>query len=594
MKTHPQRKASRERGNALLLVMMTTVISAIALAGAMQWVSTNSRLTLRNNEYYRAVAAAEAATEKVVGMMARDFRENDWSVVNSRLDTYRAALPTENESAHWQGWAFTDPSGSTNGVYVARRSSEQFVELNSQYVGLRGMAATYSVIANASQVASQQETPVAAAVRQQFQLATIPIFQFAIFYGILMELHPGQNFDVIGRVHSNDALYYSIVNGNTLNFNSHVTSVGSLVHGLAPLDPRNDMHGRQGTVSFNEEADQHVAHLHLPIGTNNTPSAVREILMPPPAGESPGSAMGQQRYYNKSDMIITVANTGVTVTSGRVNSFATVLSTNDWQKFVTTTNSFRDHREEKTVLPVDINVAALRQWSTTNSVLRPILPNYDVSSIYVDDQRSLTSSQLAAVRLRDGAVLPDNGLTVATARPLYIQGNYNQPNSSHLGTTNTTATKPASIASDAINILSAAWTDAKSTDGVGDRVAANTTVNAAFLSGIVPSANGHYSGGVENYPRLHETWGGSRTLTYNGSMVVLFPSQYATARWGKNNVYSPPNRKWTFDLNFLNEDKLPPGTPKLSAMIRGSWTVIPVGSTNSVYEAEVINIGGGG
>ncbi|HSH15594.1 MAG TPA: hypothetical protein VLD18_06155 [Verrucomicrobiae bacterium] len=594
MKTCRQLKTSRERGNALLLVMMTTVISAIALAGAMQWVSTNSRLTSRNNEYYRAVAAAEAATEKVVGMMARDFREHDWSVVDGKLPDYRAALPTEAESAHWQGWAFSDPSGSTNGVYVARRNTAQFVELNSQYVGLRGMAATYSVIANASQIASQQEAPIAAAVRQQFQLATIPIFQFAIFYGIPMEIHPGPNFVVTGRVHSNDALYYS---GNPLTFNSHVTSVGTMVNAFAPGDT--DHTGTPGSnVNFVGEADQHTAHLHLPIGTNNTAAAVREILMPPPAGESASSAMGQQRYYNKADMVITVANTGVTVTSGPRYTTA-LLSTNDWQKFVTTTNSFRDWREERTVVPVDINVAALRQWSNTNSVLRPILPGNDVASVYVDDQRTLASGQMAAVRLREGAELPTDGLTVATAQPLYIQGNFNQPNSSHLGTTNTTATKPASIASDAITILSGNWQDAKSfSTSLGDRVAVNTTVNAALLSGIVPTLDSSrakkYSGGVENYTRLLEHWGG-KTFTYNGSMVVLFNSQYATNGWQYGGrIYEAPTRKWAFDLNFMDETKLPPGTPRLSAMIRGSWAVLPVGSTNSVYEAEVINIGGGG
>jgi type II secretory pathway component PulJ len=594
MKTYRQLKAARERGNALLLVMMTTVISAIALAGAMQWVSTNAQLTSRNNEYYRAVAAAEAATEKVVGMMARDFREHDWSVVDGKLADYRAARPTESESAHWQGWAFSDPSGSTNGVYVARRNTAQFVELNSQYTGLRGMAATYSVIANASQVASQHETPITAAIRQQFQLATIPIFQFAIFYGIPMEIHPGPNFVVTGRVHSNDALYYS---GNPLTFNSHVTSVGTMVNAYAPGDT--DHTGTPGSnVNFVGEADQHTAHLHLPIGTNNTAAAVREILMPPPVGESMNSAMGLQRYYNKADMIITVANTGVTVTSGPRHT-PTVLSTNDWQKFVTTTNSFRDWREEKTVLPVDINVAALRQWSNTNGLLRLILPGNDVASVYVDDKRTLASGQMAAVRLREGAELPEDGLTVATAQPLYIQGNFNQPNSSHLGTTNTTATKPASIASDAITILSGNWQDANSTSSdLGTRVAANTTVNAALLSGIVPTLDSNrakkYSGGVENYTRLLEKWSG-RTFTYNGSMVVLFNSQFATNGWRYGgSIYEAPTRRWAFDLNFTDPTKLPPGTPRLSAMIRGSWAVLPVGSTNSVYEAEVINIGGGG
>ncbi len=599
MKTYHPSHCSHERGNALLMVMMVTAISAVALASAMRWVSSNAQMTTRNNEYFRAVASAEAATEKVVAMMSKDFRESGWAVVDSKLGTYRGLMPTSAESGHWQGWSFSDPSGSTNGVYVARRNTAQFVELDSQYTGLRGMSATYSVIANASQSVSGLDQPITAGVRQQFQLATIPVFQFAIFYGILMELHPGPNFVVTGRVHANDKLYYSSGSGGSLTFNSHITSVGDLLNAWAPGDSNHS--GTPGSsVVFNGEADQHVAHLQLPIGTNNTAAAVREILMPPPSGESPTSAMGSQRYFNKSDIIITVTNTGVTVTTGRINNFATVIPTNVWRNFVATTNAFRDWRENKTVRPVDINVAALRAWSNTNTLVRPILPGNDVSSIYVNDQRSLPTGELGAVRLRQGDALPADGLTVATARPLYIQGNYNQPVSSHLGTTNTSGTLPASIASDAINILSGAWSDLVSSNSLLTlRLASDTTVNAAFLSGIVPTLEsnrtsaegGKYSGGVENYPRLLEKWSG-RTLTYNGSMVVLFNSQFATNGWRYGgSIYEAPTRKWAFDLNFMDPTRLPPGTPQLTATIRGSWAVIKAGYTNTVNETEVVSIG---
>lgn len=599
MKSYLTPQRSGQRGNALLLIMMVTAISAIALASAMRWVSSNAQMTTRNNEYYRAVATAEAATEKVVAMMSKDFRDSGWALVDSRLSTYRAALPNDTESGHWQGWTFSDPGGSTNGVYVARRSATNFIELNSQYTGLRGVAATYSVIANASQAVSGLDQPITAGVRQQFQLATIPVFQFAIFYGIPMELHPGPNFTVTGRVHGNDALYYSSGSGSTLTFNSHVTSVGSLLNAWAPGDSNHS--GTPGNaVNFNGEADQHVAHLQLPIGTNNTAAAVREILLPPPSGESATSAMGSQRYYNKSDLIVTVTNGAVTVTSGRWNSFATTIPTNVWQHFVNTTNSFFDWRENKTVRPIDICVGCLRNWSNTNTLIRSSLPGNDVASIYVNDQRTLPSTELGAVRLRDGAELPADGLTVATPRPLYVQGHYNQPVSAHLGTTNTSGTKPASLAADAVNVLSGSWNDLNSISPLlTTRNASDTTVNAAFLSGIVPTLasnrttaeGGKYSGGVENYPRFLERWSG-RTFTYNGSMVVMFNSQFATNGWRYGgSIYEAPTRRWAFDLNFMDPSKLPPGTPQLAATIRGSWAVLKAGYTNTVAETEVVSIG---
>ena len=80
---------------------------------------------------------------------------------------------------------------------------------------------------------------------------------------------------------------------------------------------------------------------------------------------------------------------------------------------------------------------------------------------------------------------------------------------------------------DAITVLSANWKDTyNSNTNLSSRVPSATTVNAATLEGIVQSTNvgsTYYSGGVENFLRLEENWSGL-TLTYNGSIVVMFPS----------------------------------------------------------------------
>jgi hypothetical protein len=163
---------------------------------------------------------------------------------------------------------------------------------------------------------------------------------------------------------------------------------------------------------------------------------------------------------------------------------------------------------------------------------------------------------------------------VATARPLYVLGDYNQYNPTNLGTTNTSTTRPASLVADAITILSDNWSDANSGADVSARIATKTTVNAAFLTGVVETTLGQYSGGMENFPRFLETWG-PVVITYNGSMVKMFPSLYATNAWGKNNVYTPPTRNWSYDLNFDDPTKLPPKTPSVLKMIRGQWTTVP-------------------
>ena len=177
----------------------------------------------------------------------------------------------------------------------------------------------------------------------------------------------------------------------------------------------------------------------------------------------------------------------------------------------------------------------------------------------------------------NGSQLPANGLTIASDNPVYMQGDYNtgtnppsdsgntsQPNASNY------TRQPASIVADAVDILSNAWTNAESTNSEGARIATNTTVNAAIMSGNVPTgSNGdNYSGGAENFPRFLEDWSGA-TFTYYGSMVNLFASQQATGVWGSSNVYNPPTRAWHFDTNF--ESHPPPGSIMVVTYQKGQW-----------------------
>jgi hypothetical protein len=289
--------------------------------------------------------------------------------------------------------------------------------------------------------------------------------------------------------------------------------------------------------------------------------------------------MGLQRFYNKAKMIVTVADSGTTVKSGRiVDSGATTLSASDWDYFLDVGVTFYNQREKKNVNAVQLDVSRLRTWAATNKTAIGV-PDL----IYVVDKRSLGSAQ-PGVRIINGQTLPPNGLTIATPDPLYVLGDYNTRDAAGVSSgSDTSHTRPAALVGDAITVLSSAWLDANASKGLGSRVAASTTVNAAFLAGIVETTAGSYSGGVENFPRFLEDWG-SKTFTYNGSMVVMFPSKFATAPWQGTGagigIYNPPNRNWAFDKNFRNPSKLPPGTPSVRALIRSSWAMVKPGTTS--------------
>jgi hypothetical protein len=544
-------------------------MTLLILAGTLGWVTNNMRLTARSNQYFRTVAAAEAATESALSHLAADYQSGGDALVQANLEIYQTAIPQASENAYWGSFVFGNDLGQTSRVQVASVSPSQFRELSSQYRGLNGYARSYSIVADAKEVTGS--LGIAMGVQQNVETATIPLFQFAIFYNMDLEINPGPNMTISGPVHSNGTVYSQPQ--ATLTFQGNVTAVGSIVADKKPGDPT----GRTpGTIVYQAEHDGHVSSLTMPIGTNNSPAAVRQVVEIPPSGESASSDLGKQRYYNQADLIIKVTDSGVVATSGAANSFAATIPAAQVNLFVNPNITFFNKRENETVQAVQVDVSKLRQWNATNTILRPNLAFGDVRIVYVDDQRTQTSTTEPGVRLVNGDTLLPQGLTVVTPKPLYVQGNYNSPVAAR-GTSDTSQTVPASLVADAITILSPSWSDSNSTLGLSSRVASDTTVNAAFLAGIVETTSANYSGGVENYPRFLEDWSG-KTFTYNGSMVVMYDSIYATGQWRGTGttfgIYNPPTRNWAFDTNFSNPAKIPPGTPSARALIRDSWATI--------------------
>jgi hypothetical protein len=566
-------------GYALLLVLVFMGISFVILAGSMRWTSGSSLQTGRNNQYNSTVSVAEAATEAVIAQMTRDFQHQG---VNTNLNAYAAVTPSTVLPGSWADqYDFSDGRGNPNRIYVTNTSPPMVTNLNSEFAGLYGFVNSFRVIANAA----EKDAPFAitAAVNQDFQLAAIPIFQFAIFYTIDLEINPGPVMAVTGKVHGNSDLYIAPQSG--LTFMDSVTSVGKTIHNRHPEDP---LYGStKVSPVYNGKHAQGVGALTLPIGTNNSPAEVRRILDVPPVGEHPKSLMGKQRYYNKCDLLVDVSGSGVSVKTGLWNGFSGVPpNTTNGYSFVKTNASFLDVRENKWTLTTDIDVLALRSWMASGSgaainANAVAMMGHQLNSVYVQDRR-IQAGKVTVVRVINGKDLPSSGLTVATRQPIYVRGHFNAPVP---GSADTSATRPASLVGDAITVLSEAWTDANSNKPLDQRVAAPTTVNAAFLGGIVKTATysgvKKYSGGVENFPRFLEDWSG-RTFTYNGSMVVMFESQFATGFWPGTggNFYNPPVRKWAFDINFLDYNRLPPATPQVQKLFRGNWNVI---AANKVF-----------
>ncbi len=102
--------------------------------------------------------------------------------------------------------------------------------------------------------------------------------------------------------------------------------------------------------------------------------------------------------------------------------------------------------------------------------------------------------------------------------------------------------------------------------------AANTTVNAVIVSGVVPSWLNQKNGGLENFPRFLESWQ-NKTLKFSGSLMQLSFSTYATAPWDQDaweppatpqtaqnqQYYWAPTRVWGYDVGLQYAPPAPVG-----------------------------------
>jgi hypothetical protein len=475
---------------------------------------------------------------------------------------------------------------------------------------------------------------VVAKVRRVFQKQQLSPWNFAIFYIDPLEIHPGPQFTITGWVHTNSDLY---TGHNTLTFADKVTFgsdwfAPTAANPNAGFKPGDGQHPEAPTAP-NYPSNLPPAHddAKQPFGLDSTQlfsttdpnpnnDSYHELIEVPTSGYA--DIIDKARYWSQASVIIQVDGRN-TVTIGKPHFDASGVADGSidplngptssardialYNMFntsgaITTNQQIQDNREGASfrLATLDISrilTAARTPTYTSSSFDNPIIYFYDSSAtshplnpdgtVNLSINRRVDGTTSATpvtrgIRIKNGSKIPLAGLTIASNNPVYIQGDFNTGGNppSNSGNPADAVTPqvsgytraPCSILADAINILSNSWVDSAS--GTAP-TASNTTINAAIVSGIVPTGpvagNGSYSGGAENFPRFLENWR-NQSLTYYGSMVELYKSQQSVGEWGKVNVYSPPIRQWYFDSNF--KTKPPPGSIMVYSYVKGQWSIL--------------------
>ena len=535
-------KKRAQKGMALVLtVILMTILLFVTGTTAIRTIG-QARVTARDVDAIRTFYAAEASTEWAAAEL-KNLLQTNLAPTQQDLD----ALPQPPLT----GFTFPTFSIATQGTRT------QQVLTSGNYIGLIGFVQKYQLLCGAT--SGRRTSQIQQIIEHQF----IPLFQFGVFYDEDLEIFPGPQMHFAGRIHTNADLYFGACTGITCD--SYVTAVGDIWHyrkdgshadppGPVEIRDHQGVYQNMWTGSYWLDARQptweieaiqrwggmvrdqaHSTHdLVLPL----PPAADMHVIIERGvAGDTP--ELIEAKYWYKAGVRIV---DGVMVDSGG-NSLNPPSGVCDY-----VVDAFKDQRENKWMDVIELDIAAL-----VAAGLNP-----DNGIIYISG-----SGSQDGVRIQNGSQLPSGGLTIATDNPLYVLDHYNS-----------VSKKGSALICDAITILSGNWDDALSDQSASLRIPSPTTVNACIMTGHVETIySSYYSGGLENLPRFLEKWSGI-TFTFRGSIIDLWFSQQATARWANCYYYSPPRRNWGFDTDLLDPANWPPGTPRVHVIQRGNWRQI--------------------
>lgn len=520
---------------ALILMIMLTLVGLAALKLADDEISIAGNEMNEMNAFYAAEAGLEQAS---------------------------AAMQTQYESTGVPPTILPSGSLTINNQIVAYQTIDngaatQDVLTQGTLAGLHALVKTFTIQSTgASTIDEGQVTLV-----QDWECALVPLFQFAVFYGNDLEIAPGPDMTLIGRVHSNGNLWLQA--GSNLYMDSYVTCSGNLLHGrkgpggtsygnVLIKDPDGNyqnMKNSDGTFLTSTNANWYDSasnrwggrvqdsafgqgELNLPLTNVGDPHKIIE--------RASGNV---DSYENYADLRVIDGSCEARIGAAWVNIDALLPSG------TIATTSFYDAREGEYVNSTDIDMSKLKTSS--------YFPSSGV--VYFSDSRT----SFDAARLVNGSDI-GQPLSFYSENPVYVSGDFNSVNK-----------QPAAIAGDAVTFLSNNWDDAKSTWSKSSRVATQTTVNASIMTGNVNTTSSNYNGGLENLPRFLEKWTSVKFI-YCGSLVNLWNSEQATGNWG-GTYYDPPIREWSYDTDLDDPNKLPPQTPTVRVFQRTGWQQAQLG-----------------
>ncbi len=607
----PRNRHPAERGSALLIAMITTLLLSTMAVAIFHIASVNSTRQVTNTRDVRLFVACESGldrVEQVINQKVANF-------LGSEVETYTDSM-TVGEI----------------GVTTTVRHINSLDQTRTDADGIVSLIDVYRLDATATMVVDDAGTTWTKTVSRLLSVARTPIFQFVAFFNDDMEITAGKDMNLTGRVHTNGDLYLA-PDGSTLSFAStYVRAVGDIIRRrkddpdrqygtVRVMDPATstwnastgeydvsdwiDWGGEQDSVRDENWTTSALASFGGTVksGVHDTAvwenPAIENKNAFVPANDSPSPGDGdwvleadgsytydpangthEKGYYHEQAglQIVTHGSTHQVLWKNPSTGTLEDVTSDFVAEGALVNKQTYDSREGAEITVTEIDMGVLSGTSTGSSgttMLEQYWPsNGLIYTTRTDAVGEDTGHAPNGVRLANGGLLKQGGvgMTLVSEVPVYVKGDFNtglQPaDSSEYGDEDVAKKIPCSIMTDALNLLSNNWDDATDQSKIDNHGtepgAAPTTYNMAYITGnqVTDPSQGRqgYNGGLENLPRFHENWGSSNPCRIRGSFVNLWESEYGTGRW-YDAVYSPPTRDWNFDSDFFDFNKLPPFTP---------------------------------
>lgn len=502
------RPPSHRRGIAMILVLGISMV-LLALGAAML---TTSGQMLSGSVDARQQIRARYAAESMVSLSIAQ-------AVEKANEFFGAALEVDEVPMGSLG----TPNGERGESEVKNRvdPSAKLVQekiTSGRLMGMMGLK--IPLLINATGIApGGAKSRVDADVR----LYQVPIFQFGVFYEGNLEITPGPDMYVAGPVHTNSNAHFRSM--GTLTFQGPVSASGTIYHWRNGGSIRYLL--KPDTVSTAYRSPTLNTSLTA-IDTSTQPWPIagvrnvedhREKLVLPIGGSQPRNLLAIRDPSDPPSLRFQKFDWKVPETSPArfVNGVSPSRPT-----WITGPRVFFDRREDRWVKVWDFDMALFIASGRSDSIF------YLADSVLMPTDTGNTRKYLLnAFRIVNATYLPRN-MSIASANPIYIQGNFNLANPS--GTCRRAQDTPGSvpadqkycnaqIAADAVTLLSPNWPNL-SRKAMGAHT--NATMSGSLEQSIDTNAyrwtNYRYNSGWDTTYSNEPTTGSAGS--YSGSIRV--------------------------------------------------------------------------